>query len=87
VLDGALVVVADVPGAEVVADGVDPRAAVLLDALGERDSAPHAGRVFVYQRNAERLVDAPGKLEDELMRLLQAEIEATFPALAPAAES
>jgi Flp pilus assembly protein TadD len=79
VLDGALVVVSDVPGAEVVADGVDPRAALLLDALSERDAPPRARRVFVYQRNAERLVDAPAKLEDELVRLLQAEIEATFP--------
>jgi tetratricopeptide (TPR) repeat protein len=85
VLDGALVVAADVPGAEVVADGVDPRATVLLDALTERDSMPHAGRVFVYQRNAERMVDAPAKLEDELLRLLQAEIEATFPAAASVA--
>jgi Tfp pilus assembly protein PilF len=83
-LEGALVVVADVPGAEVVADGVDPRATVLLDAVSERDAPPHAGRVFVYQRNAERMVDAPSRLEDELVRLLQAELEATFPALAPA---
>ncbi len=84
VLEGALVVVTDVPGAEVVADGVDPRATVLLDALSERDAPPRAGRLFVYQRNAERMVDAPAKLEDELVKLLQGEIEATFPALASA---
>jgi tetratricopeptide (TPR) repeat protein len=83
-LDGALVVVSDLPGAEVVADGVDPRATVLLDAVAERDGKARAGRVFVYQRNAERMVDGPAKLEDELMRLLQAEIEATFPALVTA---
>ena len=84
-LDGALVVVSDLPGAEVVADGVDPRATVLLDALGEHEGKPRAGRVFVYQRNAERMVDGPTKLEDELLRLVQAELEATFPALAPEA--
>jgi len=81
-LDGALVVVSDLPGAEVVADGVDPRASVLLDALSEREAPPRAGRVFVYQRNAERMIDAPAKLEEELVRLLQSELEATFPALA-----
>jgi tetratricopeptide (TPR) repeat protein len=81
-LDGSLVVVADLPGAEVVADGVDPRAAVLLDAVAEREGRPHAGRVFVYQRNVERMCEGPSKLEDDLVRLVQAEIEATFPALA-----
>lgn len=86
-IEGALVVVSDLPGAEVVADGVDPRATVLLDALGERDGQPHAGRVFVYQRNAERMVDAPAKLEDELLRLVRAELEATFPTLATTAEA
>ncbi len=82
VLEGALVVVSDLPGAEVVADGVDPRAAVLLDALGERSAPPRAGRAFVYQRNIERMSEGPGKLEEELARLLQAEIEATFAASA-----
>jgi tetratricopeptide (TPR) repeat protein len=81
VLEGALVVVSDLPGAEVVADGVDPRAAVLLDALGERDQAK-AGRAFVYQRNVERMSEGPAKLEDDLLRFLQGEIEATFPSLA-----
>jgi tetratricopeptide (TPR) repeat protein len=84
VLDGALVVVSDLPGAEVVADGVDPRAAVLLDGVAERDAAPRAGRAFVYQRNIERMCEGPPKLEDELLRLLELEIEATFPALAAA---
>ncbi len=83
-LDGALVVVTDLPGAEVVADGVDPRASVLLDALAP-DSAVRAGRVFVYQRNVERLVDNVNKLEDELFRLLQQELGATFPSLTPPA--
>ena len=32
----------------------------------ERDGRPHAGRVFVYQRNVERMCEGPGKLEDDL---------------------
>lgn len=83
VLDGALIVVSDLPGAEVVADGVDPRAAVLLDALGEPQKTV-AGRAFIYQRNVERMSEGPGKLEDDLLRFLEAEIEATFPALTSA---
>lgn len=75
-LDGALVVVCDHPGAEVVADGVDPRAGVMLDAIGERDGKPVAGRAFIYQHNIERLCDGPAKLDEELLRCLQSEIEA-----------
>jgi tetratricopeptide (TPR) repeat protein len=86
VLDGALIVVSDLPGAEVVADGVDPRAAVLLDALGEAPQLK-AGRAFVYQRNVERMSEGPSKLEEDLLRFLQSELEATFPALAPARPS
>jgi tetratricopeptide (TPR) repeat protein len=86
-LDGALVVVTELPGAEVVADGVDPRASILLDALSPAGDAARAGRVFVYQRNVERLVDSVAKLEDELLRLLQTELSATFPSLAPPADT
>jgi hypothetical protein len=57
---------------------------VLLDALGEREQAK-AGRAFVYQRNVERMSEGPAKLEDDLLRFLQGEIEATFPSLAPPA--
>jgi tetratricopeptide (TPR) repeat protein len=73
-LDGALVVVSDLPGAEVVADGVDPRAPMLLDALGEREGATRVGRVFVYQRNVERMSERSGDLEADLVKLLEAEI-------------
>ena len=75
-LDGALVVVCDQPGAEVVADGVDPRAGVMLDAVGDREGKPAAGRAFVYQRNIERMCNGPSKLDEELLRCLQSEIEA-----------
>lgn len=75
-LDGALVVVCDQPGAEVVADGVDPRAGVMLDAIGDREGKLTAGRAFIYQRNIERLCPGPSKIDEELLRCFQSEIEA-----------
>jgi len=83
VLDGALVVVVDAPGAEVVAEGVDPRAAILLDARSSTPGEARAGRAFIYQRNIERLCEDSSVLEEELVESLRAEIGATFPALAP----
>lgn len=87
VLEGALIVVVDAPGAEVVAEGVDPRAAVLLDARANpatpQASETRAGRAFIYQRNIERLCEDSTVLEEELIEVLKAEIGATFPSLAP----
>jgi tetratricopeptide (TPR) repeat protein len=82
VLDGALVVLSDVPGVEVVAEGVDPRAAMLLDALSPKGATPRAGRVFVYQLNVERLTEGMVSLEEDLVALLEAEIRSAFPHLA-----
>ena len=76
VLEGALVVVVDVPGAEVVADGVDPRLGALLDALSE-DPA-RAGRVFVYQQNIERMASGMLGVEEEITAALEREIRAVF---------
>ena len=67
--------VVDVPGVELVVDGVDPRALMILDAQrvgsvgedGERDTA----RLFVYQRNVERAAGALEAMEDELSRALE----------------
>ncbi|MDH5670664.1 MAG: tetratricopeptide repeat protein [Myxococcales bacterium] len=85
VLDGVLVVVADVPGPEVVADGVDPRAPLLLDGVSGEDEPPHVGRLFIYRRNAERMSESADTLEDDLQQMLHGEILAIFPALAPSA--
>lgn len=74
ILSGSLVVVSDLPGAEVVADGVDPRAPVMLDAISQ-GGAVRTTRLFVYQRNVERVSEAPAQLEEELQRLIQNEID------------
>jgi tetratricopeptide (TPR) repeat protein len=81
VIDGALVVISDAPGPEVVADGVDPRGGVLLDALSPRDQEPRARRVFIYQRNVERLSEGVANLEEDLAALLENEINAAFAAI------
>jgi len=80
-LEGALVVVGDVPGAEVVADGVDPRLAVLLDDVGT--GPPRVGRAFVYQRNVERMSSGPLDVEEEIAAALERELATVFPTLAP----
>lgn len=71
--------VTDLPGVEVVADGVDPRALILLDGINtdQDDSGPTA-RLFIYQRNVERLAGSVENVEHELFGALEREIEATF---------
>lgn len=81
-LDGALVVVVEAPGAEVVADGVDPRIEVLLDHVSAPDEAPRVGRVFVYQRNVERIAQGALEVQDGIVRALANELVLAFPPLA-----
>jgi predicted Zn-dependent protease with MMP-like domain len=94
-IDGALVVVSDIPGPEVVAEGVDPHIGVLVDDVQDGEGAPtdeeanpdakpqRAGRVFVYQRNIERWVENAVDIEDEILRTLEHELSLTFPHLVP----
>lgn len=70
--------VADVPGVEVVVDGVDPRAVLLLDAVRADSAHAPTARVFFYQRNTERLAGAIEFIEPELKAALEREITATF---------
>lgn len=79
------VYIVDVPGAELVVDGVDPRAMVLLDARPSEDpGAPIAdgaqlqARLFIYQRNVERGAGSALALEAELSAGLEREITAVF---------
>jgi len=94
-LEGAELFVVELPGAEVIADGVDPRTSVLLDTQ-ERSRAgldvskssaelqqPRVGRIFFYQRNTERAVEDASGLNDEIYLALEEELCAAFPELAP----
>ncbi len=86
---GSDVYISDVPGVELVADGVDPRALVLLDGFeGSEDlvelTGPLAGpparctRVFIYAVNVARLAGHVDALETETLEALEREITATF---------
>jgi tetratricopeptide (TPR) repeat protein len=84
-VEGADVYIADVPGMELVAEGVDPRALVLLDGFSADDRAPRApaeqqpcGRVFVYALNVTRLAGNFDAIEREITLALEREITATF---------
>jgi hypothetical protein len=80
-LEGNLIMVTDLPGLEIVAEGVDPRTPLLLDELSSQDSQD-AGeahrRLFVYQRNIERLIRHPLELQQDILEILQRELEAHF---------
>lgn len=78
-VEQAEVYVIPLPGLEVIADGIDPRAPMLLDGIAtpERPGPPCA-RMFVYQRNIERLLGSAGELHEEMVATLEHEITATF---------
>ncbi len=77
-VDSDEVFVADLPGVEVVVEGVDPRALLLLDAISSEDESDSRARVFVYQRNAERLGASLDVMIDELSGALRRELESAF---------
>jgi tetratricopeptide (TPR) repeat protein len=78
------VYVVDVPGAELVVDGVDPRTLLILDrpqtSWNSDDAAkePLRARIFVYQRNVERAAGSVEAVEDELLAALEREVTAVF---------
>ncbi len=74
-LPGPMVIVADLPGAETVVDGMDPRAPLWLDELAGTGKQLRVGRVFVYQRNIERNVEGPFDLDEELQIAFEQELE------------
>jgi predicted Zn-dependent protease with MMP-like domain len=85
-IENCLVVVSDMPGPEVVAEGVDPHIGVLIDdvqdaegkPVGQGGSPTRAGRVFVYQRNIERFTASAAEVEEEILRALEQELTLTF---------
>ncbi len=81
------VFIVDVPGAELVVDGVDPRAMVIVDARPPEeteiagppsDQGRLQARLFIYQRNVERGAGSISALEAELSSALEREITAVF---------
>jgi tetratricopeptide (TPR) repeat protein len=74
----AEVYVVDVPGAELVVDGVDPRALLVLDTPPVEEGAPPRVRVFVYQRNVERAAGSLEAIDGELSAALEREVTGVF---------
>ncbi len=77
-LEGNLIMVTDLPGVEIVAEGVDPRTPLLLDELAAQGGQEQHRRLFVYQRNIERLIRHPLELEQDLLEILLRELVAHF---------
>jgi tetratricopeptide (TPR) repeat protein len=70
---------ADVPGVEVVVDGVDPRALLLLDGVNATEASTYpTARLFVYQRNVERLAGSVELVQSEILAALERELTLTF---------
>ncbi len=78
----AAVFVVDAPGPEVVVDGVEPRSLVFLDRVDEKSL-----RLFVYQRNVERVARSEDTLDHEITMALEREISAMFLQALPAEPS
>lgn len=90
-VDGAEVFLTEMPGVEVIADGVDPRATVLVDAPvrapadgahehdgdGDGEARPPV-RIFVYILNVARLAGTADALQEEIQLAIEREITSTM---------
>jgi len=74
-IDSREIFVSEVPGVEAVVEGADPRAPVLVDALDEPGARV---RIFVYQRNIERLCGSLDRLDDEVRGAIEREVAAVL---------
>jgi Tfp pilus assembly protein PilF len=74
----AEVYVVDLPGAELVVDGVDPRALLVLDTPPTEEGVPPRVRIFVYQRNVERAAGSLESMDTELSTALEREVTGVF---------
>lgn len=79
-VDPADVYVTTLPGAEVVVDGVDPRALLMIDTVSEHEAENGVEvedgrlRLFVYQRNIERIAGSVEQVVAELRTAIESEI-------------
>lgn len=83
-VEGAELFIADMPGPEVIVDGVDPRTLVLVELLtpfdaGEDDGEGGGGvRIFLYALNVLRSAGSVHLLEQHIAEALEHEIRYTF---------
>jgi tetratricopeptide (TPR) repeat protein len=77
-LEGNLIMVTDLPGLEIVAEGIDPRTPMLLDEVAANGRQEDQRRLFIYQRNIERLIRQPLELQQDVLEILQRELETHF---------
>lgn len=81
-LEGADVFVSGMPGAEVVVDGVDPRALALIEVVpppAEDDgSVPPDVRVFVYALNVVKAAGGVHAVQQQIRLALEREVRAVF---------
>jgi len=73
-LEGALVIVAQEPGIEAVAEGMDPRTCIYFRSESQPNQPPK--QLFIYQRNLERSTSSMLDIEEELVRQLTEELGA-----------
>lgn len=74
-VDPKEIYVSEVPGVEAIVEGADPRALLLVDALEEPGPAV---RIFVYQKNVERLCGSLDRLDEEVRGAFEREVAAVL---------
>lgn len=79
--EGTLIVISDLPGVEVITEGIDPRIGILVEESTDENMPPRINRLFVYRRNLERISTTPFGIEEELRRYLEQEITSLFPSI------
>ncbi len=73
-LDEREIHTADLPGVEAIVEGADPRAPVLVDVLEDDGTV----RVFVYQKNIERIAGSMDRLSEEIRNAIEREVAAAL---------
>lgn len=81
-IEGVELFVTDLPGAEMIAEGVDPRSFLMLELLPDaQDAALHAPlpsgnlRVFIYKKNVERAGAGPETLTQDIASAISQELQ------------
>ena len=72
--------VTDLPGGEMIADGVDPRSFLMLELLPEGDDSARtlpcgSLRVFIYKKNVERACKDPDSITEDIAKAITEELK------------